>query len=596
MKKTISNLDRCSESRPLTIDENSERNHALQRLLEIERRNCQDLKQKSRLKWLIDGDENSKFFHGVINNKNRRHRINGLLINGRWTEDVTEIKTAVFEFFEDKFREPSANRPKFVNSNLRSITPQSAQELEALISVEEIKTAVWACGSDRAPGPDGYTFKFIKMFWDTIKADVVRFVRYFEEFGNLAVGCNSSFITLVPKTKDPNSLSDYRPISLIGCMYKIIAKILALRLKRVMNDIIGEVQTAYIEGRNILDGPLVTNEICSWAKKVKKKILLFKVDFDKAFDSINWEYLNSVLVQMGFGNKWCRWINGCLRSSRASVLVNGAPTKEFEITRGVRQGDPLSPFLFIIAMEGLNAALLSAREHDIFNGVKLPNNGPSVSHLFYADDALFIGEWSRSNVKNLARILRCFHAASGLKVNFSKSKVFGVGVSTNELNQYANILGCEVGHMPFKYLGVPVGANMNLKKNWKPVIDRFHSKLSLWKAKTLSFGGRVTLIKAVLGNLPTYYLSLYKAPIGVLDQLEKIRRKFIWGGDESNNKTRWVSWDKVIASKECGGLGVGSLQALNIGLLVKWWWRLKISTLSLWCQVITAIHNLPFII
>lgn len=177
------------------------------------------------------------------------------------------------------------------------------------------------------------------------------------------------------------------------------------------------------------------------------------------------------------------------------MIVNGSHTKEFDISKGVRQGDPLSPFLFIIAMEGLNVALKAAIEKGIFKGIKIPENGPLISHLFYADDALFIGEWSRSNLKNLARILRCFHASSGLKVNFFKFKVFGIGASNVETSNWANILGCKAGSLPFTYLGVPVGENMNLVKNWKPIIDKFHSKLSSWKSKTLSFGGKLTLIK-----------------------------------------------------------------------------------------------------
>ncbi|KAL4560863.1 hypothetical protein LXL04_033019 [Taraxacum kok-saghyz] len=189
--------------------------------------------------------------------------------------------------------------------------------------------------------------------------DIMRFVKYFETHGCFSKGCNLSFITLIPKVKDPLSLNDFRPISLIGCVYKIIAKTLATRLKKVIETVIDEVQTAFIGGRNILDGPMVINEVCNWAKKEKHKAFLFKVDFDKTFDSINWNYLVSVMKQMGFGEKWICWIKGCLSSSRASVITNGSPTKDFLITRGFRQGDPLSPFLFIIAMEGLNVAMKS---------------------------------------------------------------------------------------------------------------------------------------------------------------------------------------------------------------------------------------------
>lgn len=228
----------------------------------------------------------------------------------------------------------------------------------------------------------------------------------------------------------------------------------------------------------------------------------------------------------------------------------------------MRQGDPLSPFLFIIAMEGLNVALKLTCNQGIFKGIKIPNGGPLISHLFYADDAVFIDEWSKSNITNLGRILKCFHASFGLKVNFNKSRVFGIGASSSETNRWANILGCEVGVFPFNYLRVPVGANINLK-NWKPIIDRFISKLSVWKAKTLSFGGRLTLLKVVLGSLLTYYLSLFKALLGVLDALERIRRRFLWGGYDTKSKIHWVSWDKVTTPIDKGGLGVGSLHALN---------------------------------
>lgn len=200
-------------------------------------------------------------------------------------------------------------------------------------------------------------------------------------------------------------LGDYRPINLIGCMYKIVAKILAGRLKRVVGTVVEEVQYAYIEERHVLEGPLIINEIHSWAKKSKEKLYMFKVDFEKAFDSLNWGYLDSIMAQMGFSIKWREWLHACLSSSCASVLVNGSPTEEFEITKGVRQGDPLSSFLFIIAMEGLNQVLKSAREQNFILGITLPNNGPTVSHLFYADDAIFVGKWDNSSIKNLARIL-----------------------------------------------------------------------------------------------------------------------------------------------------------------------------------------------
>lgn len=203
-----------------------------------------------------------------------------------------------------------------------------------------------------------------------------------------------------------------------------------------------------------------------------------------------------------------------------------------------------------------------------------------------------MGKWSIANTKNLARILRCFHAASGLKVNFNKSKVFGIGVSDEIISQSARILGCEAGSFPFQFLGVPVGANMNRIKNWDVIVEKFNSKMSIWKAKSLSFGGRVTLLQAVLNSLPIYYFSIFKVPAGVLTKLEKIRRKFLWNGGGQGSRIHWASWEQITRSKANGGLGVGSLRSLNIGLMLKWWWRLKTKPNALWCKVIINIHNL----
>lgn len=194
-------------------------------------------------------------------------------------------------------------------------------------------------------------------------------------------------------------------------------------------------------------------------------MLLFKVDFEKAFDSVNWEYMESVLSQMGYGDKWRMLIRGCLYSARLSILINGSPTKEFEMKRGARQGDPLSPFLFIVAMESLNIAIRVACQKGIFRGITVPHSETTISHLFYVDDALFVGEWNQDNIKNLARVLRCFQVASGLKVNFSKSRVFGIEVDMHEVTRWAAPLGCEPASLSFTYLGIPVGANMKLKKH-----------------------------------------------------------------------------------------------------------------------------------
>ncbi|GKD27166.1 putative RNA-directed DNA polymerase, eukaryota, reverse transcriptase zinc-binding domain protein [Tanacetum coccineum] len=241
----------------------------------------------------------------------------------------------------------------------------------------------------------------------------------------------------------------------------VIAKVLANRLLKVSNSIVSEVQTAYIQSRKIIDGPLIVNEILAWATKKKECLFILKVDFEKAFDSLDWSFLDHVMCQMGFSSKRRTWIHGCLNSAYASVIVNGPLTKEFKIQKGLRQGDPLSPFLFIIAMEAFHVTIQEAKANNIFEGIQVGYNNVDVSHLQFADDALIMGKWSIENAKNICRILRCFHMSSGLKVNFSKSKFFGIGVLTTDTNNFASFLNFQPSSLLCIYLGLPIGANMN---------------------------------------------------------------------------------------------------------------------------------------
>ncbi|GKA30656.1 RNA-directed DNA polymerase, eukaryota, reverse transcriptase zinc-binding domain protein [Tanacetum coccineum] len=203
--------------------------------------------------------------------------------------------------------------------------------LQQKATLDEIRKAVWDCGSSKSRGPDGFSFLFIKTYWDLFKDDIVNSVNHFMVSGNMPLGTNSAFITLIPKIPNPILIKDYRPISLIRMQYKIIAKLLANRLSSVLDKLVSPTQSAFVSGRQILDGPLMVSEIIEWYKKRNKKLMIFKVDFEKAFDSISWNYLDFILSQMGFGDLWRSWIRACLNSACTSILVNGRPTPEFSL-------------------------------------------------------------------------------------------------------------------------------------------------------------------------------------------------------------------------------------------------------------------------
>ncbi|GJU76273.1 RNA-directed DNA polymerase, eukaryota [Tanacetum coccineum] len=220
-------------------------------------------------------------------------------------------------------------------------------------------------------------------------------------------------------------------------------------------------------------------------------------------------------------------------------------------------------------MESLHLSFLRVVDEGLFKGVQL-SESVSISHLFYADDAMFIGDWSEGNLATILKTLKCFHLASGLQINILKSQILGVGVPRLAVEQVASYIGCSVMNNQFKYLGVQVGEHMSRHKAWDDTINKLTSRLSKWKANTLSIGGRLTLLKSVLGATPIYSMSIFKVPKGILKAMEALRNRFFIGADVSDRKMTWAAWDKVLASKKNGGLeqnkNISVASKLNVSL------------------------------
>ncbi|GJZ40063.1 RNA-directed DNA polymerase, eukaryota, reverse transcriptase zinc-binding domain protein [Tanacetum coccineum] len=230
------------------------------------------------------------------------------------------------------------------------------------------------------------------------------------------------------------------------------------------------------------------------------------------------------MMFFGFSSKWISWISGWLSSAKSSVLVNRSLTDEFHLHRGLRQGESLSLFLFIMIMEGLHVAVEDAILAGYFRGVTVGSQ--NISHLLFADDVLFLGEWFRSNVINLVNLLQSFYRASGLKLNLQKSKLYGVGVSHDEVQQLALLTGCNSQRLPFVFLGLPISENMAKQKGLEPIVDNFNTRMSRWKASMLSIGVQTTLLSLVLGGLGTYYFSLFLLSKCIIKTLKSLRAQF----------------------------------------------------------------------
>jgi len=373
--------------------------------------------QKARIKWLKQGDLNTKYFHSTIKWRRARNGFNGVRDNGVWYENQGVVKDKVRMYFKGRFSGDDRLSVKLHNACFNKITEEDNIWLVGRISDEEVKEAVWSCGSDKSPRPDGFNFSFIKLCWEEMKADIITAVHNFEDEGRWPRGTNASFISLIPKVENPQSLNEFRSISLVGCLYKIVAKILSRRLKKVLHKVIDVRHSAFLEGRGIMDSVLVANEVLEDIKRRKSSCIFFKVDYEKAYDSIDWSFLFYMLERLGFCGRWVGWIRACLESSSVSVLVNGSPTQEFKPRKGVRQGDPLAPFLFLVVAEGLAGVVRMAIEKDLLESLEIGGRLTKVNMLQFADDTLFLCKASAQSVFVIKAILICFELAFGLKVN-----------------------------------------------------------------------------------------------------------------------------------------------------------------------------------
>lgn len=229
-------------------------------------------------------------------------------------------------------------------------------------------------------------------------------VKDFERTGRLPQGFNTAYISLIPKVDNATSLKDFRPISMVGCLYKIVTKLLARRLQHVMSSIIGPQQSGFIRGRQILDGALIAGELIESCKRSNTKATILKLDFHKAFDNVSWNFLDWVMEQMQFPSKWRRWIQSCVMSSTASILLNGSPTPPFKLRRGLRQGDPLSPFLFDLAVETLHLIITKSTSMGLWDGIEVCKHGPKLTHLQYADDTIMFCLPNQSHLMNIKSV------------------------------------------------------------------------------------------------------------------------------------------------------------------------------------------------
>ncbi|GJR94146.1 RNA-directed DNA polymerase, eukaryota [Tanacetum coccineum] len=404
LKAKLCDIDKELDQGGVSDDILLSRMEIMKQLHDIQSSKHRDLIQKVKIRWAIEGDENSKCH------------------------------------FAERFLDPGPCRGNLDFLFPNRLNDEQVLEMEAPVSNDEIRTAY--VGMWRWISPlgirFGFHFRLLSLSSGLIVGQgfCIAVKWFFSNMGISSTGRNSSFVALIPKVLDPK-------VTL----------------------------SAFLPNRQILDGPFIINEILARCKAKKQQAMIFKVDFAKAYDSIRWDFLDDVLASFGFGSKWRSWIRG------------------------------------------------------IFKGLKI-DSSLSLSHLFFADDAVFVGEWSQANLKGIMIFIRCFFFISGMSINILKSHLLGFGIPENCVVEAAKSIGCSTMRTPFRYLGILVGDNMSSKKAWDETIIKMRKRLSKWKINTLSIGGRLTLLKSVLGSTPIYDMAIFKVPKSILNTMESIRRRF----------------------------------------------------------------------
>jgi hypothetical protein len=533
-------------------------------------------RQRAKMNWLVNGDRNSKYFHACANQRRKANTIKKIRDeSGCIWETQAEIGSAFETYFKVLF---SSGGMVEIEDCLGSVEGRISEEMnESLVRPfveEEVRLALFQMAPMKAPGPDGFNEGFFQKNWDVVGPEVCKAVLFSLNNATISNDLNSTFIALIPKVKNPTFVTDFRPISLCNVIYKIISKVLANRLKIILPQIISPFQSAFIPGRLISDNILAAYETLHTMQtrlRGKKGYMAVKVDMSKAYDRVEWGFLEAAMRKLGFAPHWIKLVMMCVSSVHYEVLVNGIPTGKIIPSRGIRQGDPISPYLFLICAEVLSAMLSRADRMGVLEGVPTSRRGPRINHLFFADDSLLFCRADGSHRNNLSNILHMYERASGQRLNSTKTAIYFSRNTTAEVKQQIlDTSGIPSSQRYDKYLGLPALVGKSRIKEFKCIIDKVWKRLQDWKLKLLSQAGREILLKAVVQAIPTYCMSVFLLPKTLCQQINTLMQKFWWG----TPGIHWMKWSKMGISKSRGGMGFRDFLCFNKALLAKQSWHL----------------------
>ncbi|KAG7543566.1 Endonuclease/exonuclease/phosphatase [Arabidopsis thaliana x Arabidopsis arenosa] len=552
-------------------------------------------KQRSRQHWLQLGDRNTGYFHAAT--KGRRSMNNMTVLETE--EDLAvyeedQIATVIAHYYQKLFTSSPVEDEELLLTVSEAIRPCISAELnsrlEAIPSAQEIREGLFDINPEKAPGPDGFSASFFHSNWAAIGDEVVNEVQEFFRTGAMPKEFNETHVCLIPKGQGAKKTSDYRPIALCNVYYKIISKVITRRLKPVISDLVAVNQSAFVPRRAISDNVLITHEMLHFLKNSEARkhcSMAVKTDMTKAYDRLEWNFIKAVLTRMGFSDKWIGWMLQCVTTVSYSFLINGSPMGSVTPSRGIRQGDPLSPYIFILCSEVLSGLCLKSQAEGKMVGVRVSRKSPRVNHLLFADDTMFFCRAKEKDCLEFLKILRKYEQASGQLINKHKSSIFFSKRTPPELKtKVKQWLLIEKEGGVGKYLGLPELFGRKKKDLFTSIVDKIRQRALTWSNRFLSGAGKMVLLKSVLSTLPNYAMSCFQLPKSLCKRIQSTLTRFWWDSNDQKKKMCWISWDKLTKTKREGGLAFKDITAFNEALLAKLSWKLINEPMGLLARVL----------
>nr|XP_027067822.1 uncharacterized protein LOC113693489 [Coffea arabica] len=502
-------------------------------------------------------------------------------------EDIAQVAV---EYFSNLFSGPvDPGGGDLMHLIPKLVSDEENERLAAIPSMEEIRHLVFSMDGESAAGPDGFTGKFFSFAWEVVAQDVYKAVVSFFCGSDLPKFLTSTSIVLLPKVSNPQDFSNFRPISLCNFCNKLLSKLLVSRMALVLPKLISPQQTGFVKGRSISDNYLLAQELmASIGKKARGGNVALKLDMTKAYDRMSWFHVISMLRAFGFCEQIIDMIWRLISNVWFSIIINGSAQGFFKSSRGLRQGDPLSPVLFVIGSELLSRGLNELASRRNYIGFRVPTGCQAITHLAFADDILVFTNGSAMALQQVKRVIEKYQQSSGQLVNPQKSGyLVHPSISPSRKRVIERLTHFSRQDFPIRYLGFPLYSGRGKAAYFGEVCQSVVARVMSWKSRLLSTGGKLVLIKHVLSAIPVHLLSAAVGFGSIFRQIEQVCARFLWGSSGQVSKFQWISWPQLCLPVDEGGVGIRKLSEVYSAFSCKLWWNLRAGT-SLWAEFMRA--------